>query len=606
MSGGRPGMSVPGAGRVLVVAATRAAMEAAIPFARRAAAHLNAPVDAWLADASAHELGLSVDAPTWLGELAGGNDDGEVTVSAAAVRDIPEAVEQYARTHHARLAIAAAAPDEATTPYFRNLVAAPPCELLVLCGAEGPFEPRRVLVATNTFVPLSEDATSLTYALADTAPETRVTFLRMVAPDESDETIAEVEDELRRRIEARQSGLDFEVVVRRSRSYEPGILDALEEGQYDLLIADTPRVGLIARLAERVLPPRLLRSGTPLLLYSAPSSSTARAALRAWNYVYRAIPSTEASQRTSIYGDIRRRSRADADYYVMLSLSVLIASFGLLLDSAAVVIGAMIVAPLMQPIIGLGLGIAMGHLRLTELSLRTSGKGIALALVLAICVGWLLRGDGVTGQLDARGQPGVLDLLVALASGAAGAYASCRKGVAESVAGVAIAVALVPPLATAGIGLAMGQWPLAAGASLLFVTNFVAIGTASSLMFLWMGFKPEAGRFGGRMPLVRGIAVLSLLVGIVAVSLVLWTRAGDARFDRTVRAAVESAVQSIEPDAEVLGIEVRNRDGDVLLVIAQVDTLQDELVRENRLAIQSQISQQLHRPLTLRISVSSR
>jgi hypothetical protein len=90
------------------------------------------------------------------------------------------------------------------------------------------------------------------------------------------------------------------------------------------------------------------------------------------------------------------------------------------------------------------------------------------------------------------------------------------------------------------------------------------------------------------------------------VSLVLWTRAGDARFDRTVRAAVESAVQSIEPDAEVLGIEVRNRDGDVLLVIAQVDTLQDELVRENRLAIQSQISQQLHRPLTLRISVSSR
>jgi hypothetical protein len=83
---------------------------------------------------------------------------------------------------------------------------------------------------------------------------------------------------------------------------------------------------------------------------------------------------------------------------------------------------------------------------------------------------------------------------------------------------------------------------------------------------------------------------------------VLWTRAGDSRFDRTVESAVTSAVQSIEPDAQLLGIEVRNRDADVLLVIARVNTVEVELVRENELAIQSLVSQRLHRPVTLIVS----
>jgi uncharacterized hydrophobic protein (TIGR00271 family) len=584
---------------VLLAGGSRGAIEAALPFAHRAAAYFDAQLDVRLADASSHELGLAVVDPDWLLELA---DREGVGAGAVAVRDVPEALEQYAQAHRPRLAIATADRDNLTSPYFRNLVAAPPCDLLVLVNATEAFSPERVLVATNTFGPLSADATNLTYALADVGPGCEVTFLRLVAPDMPDETLYDLRAELGRRIEARGAGLTFQVQVRRARAYEVGVIEALEAGAYDLVLAETPRSGLIARLSEREVPARLLRRETPVLLYSAPSGSTARAMLRAWNFVYRAIPSTEESRRASIYSDIRRKSRADADYYVMLSLSVLIASFGLLLDSAAVVIGAMIVAPLMQPIIGLGLGIAMGNGRLAELSVRTALKGIGLAVLLAVGVGALLPGDGITNQLDARGQPGVLDLLVALASGAAGAYASCRKGVAESVAGVAIAVALVPPVSTAGIGLALGEWPLAAGASLLFVTNYVAIATSSSLMFLWMGFKPEAGRFGSRTPLLRGIGSLAVLVAIVAVSLVLWTRAGDSRFDRTVESAVTSAVQSIEPDAQLLGIEVRNRDADVLLVIARVNTVEVELVRENELAIQSLVSQRLHRPVTLIVS----
>lgn len=585
-----------GAPAVVLAGASRRAVEEALPFAQRAAAYFEAPVDVRLADPTSHDLGIAVEEPEWLGEMAA---QAGVRASAVAVRDIPEAIEQYARTHSPRLAIAAAGREDLTTPYYRNLVAAPPCGFLIFRNVGEGFAPSRVLVATNTFAPLSDDATRLTYVLARVGPDAHTTFLRLVAPDTTDSAIAELTVVLKERVAERAGELSFDLAVRRARSYEVGILEAVEEGDYDLVIADIPRSGLVARFAQPVLPQRLLRHETPMLLYSAPSGRAVRALLQAWNFVYRMIPSTDEAERASIYSDIRRRSRADADYYVMLAMSVLIASFGLLLDSAAVVIGAMIIAPLMQPIIGLGLGISMGNSRLTRLAIRTAGKGTLAALLLAMAVGWLAGGDGITAQLDSRGQPGVLDLLIALASGAAGAYASCRKGVAESVAGVAIAVALIPPLGTAGIGLAFGEWPLAMGASLLFVTNFVAIATSSALMFLWMGFKPEPGRFGGRAPLVRGVAALGVLVAVVAISLVLWTRAGNSRFERTVEEAVRIAVQSIEPDAEVIGIEVRNRDADVLVVIARVDTVEVDLVAENELAIQSTVSQQLHRPVQL-------
>ena len=583
---------------VFLAGSTQRAIVAAIPFAERVAAFNDATLEIWLADSSAHELGLSVDTPDWLEALG---DNGEIDVDAVAARDVPEVIEQFAATHAPILAVAAVDGADTSTPYFRNLVAAPPCRLLFMVNAPAGFSPSRILVAVNRFGGLSEGDVSLAYQLAATGPGTHVTFLQVVGPDTSAEECAELEKRLAERVRERRGEYSTEVMIERARSFEVGVLEALEPGDFDLVIGDTPRSGLIARLSERILPARLIANGTPLLLYSQPTGRTARIVLGLWNVIYGGIPSTDEHSRVGIYTDVRRSSRADADYFVMLSLSVIIASLGLLLDSAAVVIGAMIVAPLMQPIIGIGLGISMGNGRLLEIGTGSVFRGVLVGLGLSMLVGFLTPEAEITGQLDARGQPQMLDLMIALASGAAGAYATCRKGVADTVAGVAIAVALVPPLATVGIGLALAEWPLAIGAALLLATNFVAIATASALMFLWVGFKPEPGRFGTQGPFVRGVVMLTVLVAVVAVSLLAWNRAGESRFDRNLQTIVAEAVQGIDPDAEVREVTTRDRDGSVLFVDVSIDTLDPPALQNQRLTIQSVISRELERPVDLRL-----
>jgi len=168
------------------------------------------------------------------------------------------------------------------------------------------------------------------------------------------------------------------------------------------------------------------------------------------------MPRVSAEERVDVYRSIRRGARPDADYFVMIGLAAAIASFGLLLNSPAVIIGAMLVAPLMAAIVGLGMGIMMGDVRLLKLAASATLRGMLLAITVGFVIGLLASNSIQTGEVLSRTQPALLDLGVALASGAAGAYALCRKDVSASLPGVAIAAALVPPLATVGIGLAVG------------------------------------------------------------------------------------------------------------------------------------------------------
>jgi uncharacterized hydrophobic protein (TIGR00271 family) len=160
---------------------------------------------------------------------------------------------------------------------------------------------------------------------------------------------------------------------------------------------------------------------------------------------------------------------------LMQALSVIIAVVGLTGDSAAVVIGAMLVAPLMTPLMALAASLAMGwHQRMLRSAVvvtLASGGSVLLAFLLAS----LVPGDGITEEVLRRTSPGTGDLVVALAAGVAGAYGTVRSDVSASLPGVAVAVALVPPLATIGVTLEAGERGLASGAGLLFVTNLSAI-----------------------------------------------------------------------------------------------------------------------------------
>lgn len=182
-------------------------------------------------------------------------------------------------------------------------------------------------------------------------------------------------------------------------------------------------------------------------------------------------------------------------FMLLLVLASAIASFGLLGDSVAAVIGAMIVAPLMLPIMGLAFSISLGDRPRILNTLLVSLAGIAMAVavgfVLTLPVAGLLHPQTIT-QIMGRTAPHLLDLMAALATGLAGAFALSRRDVSDTLPGVAIAVSLVPPLANVGILLAFGEPTLATGSLLLFVTNYVAILLTGALVFVVMGFREAA------------------------------------------------------------------------------------------------------------------
>ena len=182
-------------------------------------------------------------------------------------------------------------------------------------------------------------------------------------------------------------------------------------------------------------------------------------------------------------------------FFCLLILAASIATFGLLGNSLAVVIGAMIVAPLMQPIMGLAFSVSIGDRRTITSSLLVSLGGIltaiAVGFILTLPMARLIQPESID-QIMIRTAPRLMDLLAALATGFAGAFAISRKDVSDTLPGVAIAVSLVPPLANVGILLALGKTSLALGSLLLFVTNYLAILLTGSLIFGLMGFSQVA------------------------------------------------------------------------------------------------------------------
>ena len=200
-------------------------------------------------------------------------------------------------------------------------------------------------------------------------------------------------------------------------------------------------------------------------------------------------------------------------FVVLIVLSSAIATYGLIADSVATVIGAMIVAPLMVPIVGTAFGVSTGDRGLTWRSVAM----VALGVVLAVGLGWLLAipfrvviDPQTNSQIAARVNPRLIDLFAAIATGLAGAFAISRKDVSDTLPGVAIAISLVPPLANVGILLCVRDYPAAMGSLLLFTTNFLAILLSGAIVFGIMGFPRIA--LASHPEGHRGVAIATIIV----------------------------------------------------------------------------------------------
>ena len=292
-------------------------------------------------------------------------------------------------------------------------------------------------------------------------------------------------------------------------------------------------------------------------------------------------------------------------FSALMFLSVAIASFGLMADSSAVVIGAMLVAPLMTPILAVSAATVMVWPVRQIAALIQVLAAAAGSVLLAGLISWVLasRDPLLSNEVVSRTQPTMLDLGVALAAGAAAAYVTVRTKAGGALPGVAIAVALVPPLSTAGILMPRGEWNLMGEALLLFATNFFAIVLAAMLVFLATGFHPTYGTPGRARQIRIGLALSVLLVAAVAYPL--WQQGqslvGDLRDTRLIESRVTDALEregagvvllntDIDTDAEppvvtldLAGPEDERPDEDLLEIAA--DNMAADLGRELQLRV---------------------
>jgi len=210
-------------------------------------------------------------------------------------------------------------------------------------------------------------------------------------------------------------------------------------------------------------------------------------------YLSKSIPFfSHASQEqyTALFSNLREESRLSSTFMILLVLSTMLATFGLFINSSSVIIGAMLLAPLMQPIVSLSMGVLRQDSALELAGAKTIAAGVAIVLLTSALIAWFIPIEKLTSEMAGRLSPTILDLFVAIVSGVAAAYAKSNEKILGSLAGVAIAVALVPPIAVAGIGLGWADWHMFSSAFLLFMTNLVGIVFAAAFTFVVLGFSP--------------------------------------------------------------------------------------------------------------------
>lgn len=206
----------------------------------------------------------------------------------------------------------------------------------------------------------------------------------------------------------------------------------------------------------------------------------------------RALPDKD---KAALIRKLVQNGTPDFDYFYLVGLSTLMATLGLLLDSSSIVIGSMLIAPLMYPILGVSLGLVMmqDDIRLVQRALSTLTKSLVAGLVLSIIAAFLF-GDATmyeSAEVMARTNPSHLHLLVAMVAAAAVAYMLARPEWSEALPGVAIAVALIPPLATIGIGIAAWNAAIIKGAAMILLLNLFGIITVAVIIFLLMNLSEK-------------------------------------------------------------------------------------------------------------------
>ncbi|CAN5489245.1 hypothetical protein BH23BAC1_BH23BAC1_32020 [soil metagenome] len=285
---------------------------------------------------------------------------------------------------------------------------------------------------------------------------------------------------------------------------------------------------------------------------------------------------------------LKENSAPKTSYLVLMILSTMLATFGLFANSSPVVIGAMILAPLMAPIISLSMGVLRQNKNLIINSLYTVGLGLIVSFICAVLITLITPLNHANPEITARIRPNLLDLGIAVVSGIAGAYAHAREEIAKTLAGVAIAVALVPPLAVSGIGLGWGDWNVFTGAFLLLFTNLAGIILAAAVTFLILGFSPF------RLA-KKGLFLSTVLVILVSLPLALgFTRM--VRENRIINRLTDWQVEGVVlRDINILGMNPLS----LSMRVISVTPLEDEDLNILKAKLEERLNEEVELEITL-------
>ncbi|MFI4860563.1 MAG: TIGR00341 family protein [Phycisphaerales bacterium JB063] len=349
--------------------------------------------------------------------------------------------------------------------------------------------------------------------------------------------------------------------VRIARDFREGTAQAAEQGAYDLVLIGATNHWHARRALFGSVPDKLLSDAASgltvgVVRQAVPFVDAATEAVRL--LLERIVPQLEREDRISLVERVQGASKWNFDFVALICLSTLIATLGLMQNSVAVVIGAMLVAPLMTPLVGCGLSVVQGNGRLIREAIHAVLLGFVLAFSIAVAMGYLIPHAGVTTQMLARGQPNMLDLGVAFVSGMAAAYATARPNLSGALPGVAIAAALVPPISTSGVALAHGDYITSAGASLLFVTNIVAIVLGAAISLYAVGMQPAHLHTSKKRWTRHAAMSLIMLVVLLSVPLGYWLYDSLPRYRVTPELEAQIA-QRVErqPDTSFERIETQ-------------------------------------------------
>lgn len=481
-----------------------------------------------------------------------------------------------------------------------------PCDTCMLHGAPPEELPLRILIATHGDENIEAELNRARQLVRTYEGSVEVLYVRPNDDVVADQVAHKNLDRMIREVSAPHDIFEKHIALQDS------LLDGIKLrnlDEIDLLLIGTrkskTRRQVLRGLAgegDRPYATGTMRKGVPI---------TTRVWSRFQSFCRKTVPQLNREQRVGLVDRLQSNSTFDFDFVALISLSTIIAGLGLIQNSAAVVIGAMLVAPLMTPLVGIGFALLQGNEKLIRNAMRSVILGFAVAFGIGVFLGLVVSNSRIyedgsdvqrvveladtlresgsevdqtydsllcelvslltddelkpKAELLGRCKPNFLDLIVALVSGIAGAYATGRPNLIGALPGVAIAAALVPPIATSGVLFAVGEFALSGGALLLFFTNIVAIVLGTTVAFWGIGINSikREGRDPAKWPRYwfAAFVVISILLAIVfAMNTGSATRTesnsvqtidADSVFDKTAQVSIadrdRNAVVDVKP-----------------------------------------------------------